>query len=424
MPLWPTHRSLADGMTTNEHSLPFLPQSDYYHICTENGQKIDCSIHSEVEKGFFYSDSNWTCYRRNYFKVNCFYTFDPFPSNAAIYLRKDKMYRIMSIAMTLSANEESPNGKFVELVQHTPKRNTKPKHHPVEMQKILPNTKDMQLSFDTRNPCLPCHFLDADNKPLVVPDISIAHTFERVQFKSATANNGKRRAQQHHYCLNVELWADIRESTTNEANWVKIGMRSSAQVVVRGRSPSHFQQDSNTLSRFSPALYGAAVVPSPSTASSLTSGALTRTPENTKLHCPRVLEHLDTFGSNQTPESSLKCRGLRPRDHMVGADASQDKQPLTNCKHSRWTEQCHPHESPKVHPLRSSFTNGNEANAQAGLWTSIRDNFSIELLEDTLDGNQTTPRRFACPYFKHKPAKYSTERACLGPGWTSVHRVK
>lgn len=33
-------------------------------------------------------------------------------------------------------------------------------------------------------------------------------------------------------------------------------------------------------------------------------------------------------------------------------------------------------------------------------------------------------RRFACPFFKKDPCKYQGRRACPGPGWTSVHRVK
>jgi hypothetical protein len=33
-------------------------------------------------------------------------------------------------------------------------------------------------------------------------------------------------------------------------------------------------------------------------------------------------------------------------------------------------------------------------------------------------------RRLACPYFKHNPQKYRNVHPCLGPGWTSIHRLK
>jgi len=32
--------------------------------------------------------------------------------------------------------------------------------------------------------------------------------------------------------------------------------------------------------------------------------------------------------------------------------------------------------------------------------------------------------RFACPFFKRDPQKYMAHRACPGPGWITVHRVK
>ncbi|GKU00868.1 unnamed protein product [Fusarium langsethiae] len=38
-------------------------------------------------------------------------------------------------------------------------------------------------------------------------------------------------------------------------------------------------------------------------------------------------------------------------------------------------------------------------------------------------GSSTAPR-FACPFYKHDPAKFATSRSCVGPGWKQVHRVK
>ncbi|KAH6657139.1 hypothetical protein BKA67DRAFT_180520 [Truncatella angustata] len=39
-------------------------------------------------------------------------------------------------------------------------------------------------------------------------------------------------------------------------------------------------------------------------------------------------------------------------------------------------------------------------------------------------GKETMKRRFACPYFKHNPAKYGGRRYCCGPGWPDIHRLK
>src|SRR5690349_8950521 len=44
-----------------------------------NGQRhrIDPSINAIIDKGFFQSDGQWTCYRRNYFSVICSYSLFP-----------------------------------------------------------------------------------------------------------------------------------------------------------------------------------------------------------------------------------------------------------------------------------------------------------------------------------------------------------
>ncbi|KAL0765739.1 hypothetical protein CaCOL14_011963 [Colletotrichum acutatum] len=39
--------------------------------------------------------------------------------------------------------------------------------------------------------------------------------------------------------------------------------------------------------------------------------------------------------------------------------------------------------------------------------------------EDTIVG-----AKLACPFFKHNPRKYKTQRPCCGPGWDQVHRIK
>lgn len=39
--------------------------------------------------------------------------------------------------------------------------------------------------------------------------------------------------------------------------------------------------------------------------------------------------------------------------------------------------------------------------------------------------NEIPPKSlFACPFFKRDPSRYQSERACVGPGWPSIHRMK
>lgn len=75
----------------------------------------------------------------------------------------------------------------------------------------------------------------------VLSSSNFQHGFERIQFKSATANNGRRGGQQQYYKLIVKPWANIQNSLDETPKWVEIAARSSQRIVVRGRSPSHYQ---------------------------------------------------------------------------------------------------------------------------------------------------------------------------------------
>ncbi|KAF4470684.1 hypothetical protein FALBO_2398 [Fusarium albosuccineum] len=33
-------------------------------------------------------------------------------------------------------------------------------------------------------------------------------------------------------------------------------------------------------------------------------------------------------------------------------------------------------------------------------------------------------KKFACPFYKHNPQEFKEFRTCMGPGWTSIHRIK
>lgn len=37
---------------------------------------------------------------------------------------------------------------------------------------------------------------------------------------------------------------------------------------------------------------------------------------------------------------------------------------------------------------------------------------------------EPSDRKLACPYFKHNPSRHRSSRACSGPGWDTIHRIK
>ena len=237
-----------------ELKYPPFDQPRNLHPVICNGRRVYPEMNSRIEKGFFYSDNKWTCYRRNYISIQCSYTFTPFIPNANLYLDKGRgrgYDQILAMGVSLSAAVDQINGKPVELIQHTPKRDKGPQYS-VQIEKLPPSppTKPDSLNFPVFNSShntsmlrLPLQLNEDELLTAGSYATNYQKTFDRIQFKSATANNGKRRAAQQYYHIIVELWADVRKTNESEATWVKIAQHVSAPMVVRGRSPSHYQSD-------------------------------------------------------------------------------------------------------------------------------------------------------------------------------------
>ncbi|KAL5601197.1 uncharacterized protein BROUX77_005446 [Berkeleyomyces rouxiae] len=206
---------------------------------------IDVDINGNIDKGFFLSpEGEWTCYRRNYFSCVCSYGLTPYYPSSTIQFTESNTsqpLRVYGFAMCISAVVAENDGHAIELVQHTPKRDKGPvmkptkvvlsprppsNHHPLG---LYGNHESRGYNEGFNNPQAPSAGLQAE------------HTFERIQFKQATANNGKRRAAQQYYHLMIELWANVGGQAGEK--YIKVGHRKSAKMIVRGRSPGHYQSE-------------------------------------------------------------------------------------------------------------------------------------------------------------------------------------
>lgn len=167
------------------------------------------------------ADNDWTCYRRNYFQVSSVFSIHGFnhyysmndPTPQQIFVQtKDGLLPVQRFLLGVSARVANGE-KEIELIQHTPKRDKGPQFRP-DPKPITPGGNLTMSSV-------------ANNQNIV--------TFERVQFKTATANNGKRRAAQQYYLCVVDLYAE-----TDRHELIKIASCRSSPLVVRGRSPGHY----------------------------------------------------------------------------------------------------------------------------------------------------------------------------------------
>lgn len=88
------------------------------------------------------------------------------------------------------------------------------------------------------------------NESAAHPSVPSSYTFERIQFQKATANNGKRRAQQQYFHVIVELYAGV-SGRGHHDQWVLIATKESDPMVVRGRSPGHYKDNNRRDSQAS-----------------------------------------------------------------------------------------------------------------------------------------------------------------------------
>ncbi|EWC47226.1 hypothetical protein DRE_03345 [Drechslerella stenobrocha 248] len=222
---------------------PLFDTETIHKILTGDGHIIRPEIHARVDKGFFLSDNDWTCYRRNYFSVGCSYSLQPHPPNN-IYLQRHMsgLEPIHAFAVKISAAVDGGGGKPVELVQHTPKRDKGPQMQP-SLIKLIPQSANSPYGGGLSSSLVK----QTSDYDYGYPHSHMPHqplnqaVYDRIQFKSATANNGKRRAAQQYYHLVVELYAEVMGAPGEpESSYVLVAKRISAPMVVRGRSPGHY----------------------------------------------------------------------------------------------------------------------------------------------------------------------------------------
>jgi hypothetical protein len=142
VPLSPSSSGGFQSPTNMENSLggqgasPPLEATEVLHqLQSSDGQFIKPEIFGKIDKGFFMADNDWTCYRRNYFSLNCSYTLHPAIPNGNLHLVQHggATAQIHGFALSIAAVVDGRDGKSIELVQHTPKRDKGPQDKPARI---------------------------------------------------------------------------------------------------------------------------------------------------------------------------------------------------------------------------------------------------------------------------------------------------
>ena len=234
---------------------PFEDTTKIHSLINSRGQFLGVDIIASIPKGFFRVDDKWTCYRRNYFNVSCGFTFKAHSLDNQVFLsRYQQAEQVQGYAVSISARTAAANNSESEtrgLVQHTPKRDkateSVPNRHavmPTPAQSLSNSHGLAQNNLYSST----AHLATCLSTPLdafghsATQSPQTSYTFERIQFQKATANNGKRRAQQQYFHVVVKLEVNVgRPGGSDE--WVVVATKESHPMVVRGRSPGHYKDN-------------------------------------------------------------------------------------------------------------------------------------------------------------------------------------
>jgi len=157
-----------------------------------------------------------TCYRRNLWQCTGQITLPRIISH--MIDDKGRQISLMDLSATITA-VESIEGKPTEIIS-IPWKSSNPQA-PEESKVAGPPPS---LSLDL-----------AAGQELDANRVSLPVSWKRLQFKHATANNGRRKGLQQHYVVQISLLGNTKAGET-----ITIAEIRSGPVIVRGRSPRNF----------------------------------------------------------------------------------------------------------------------------------------------------------------------------------------
>jgi hypothetical protein len=159
-----------------------------------------------------------TCYRRNLFQISGTVTLSR--GIKSCINEQGQQVPLYDLTATLSALE-SIEGKSTEIISVPWKTSTS---------SSLSSTEDKAGAAPPKWP------LDLSMNPELDPAVvTIPIAWKRLQFKHATANNGRRKGLQQHYVIQINL---VGTTATGES--IKLAEIQSGPIIVRGRSPRNF----------------------------------------------------------------------------------------------------------------------------------------------------------------------------------------
>lgn len=216
-----------------DHKLLSLSLPTYHFPLLDYSlRRTSLSLSAQLHGMFFLAESPWasaedatgpptelTCYRRNLFQITGSITLP----RKLRYIMTEQGERLPILAQELSISAtESVEGNAVKIISvpwKTPASNT---------------TAVVEDKTEKEPPSVPLDTIT--NQDLDSDYATFPIAWKRLQFRIATANNGRRKELQQHFVVRLKMVATLANGTK-----VPICEAQSGAIIVRGRSPRNFQ---------------------------------------------------------------------------------------------------------------------------------------------------------------------------------------
>jgi hypothetical protein len=221
----------SPSIGSNDKLLSFSPPSAPYTILNYGMQRLQCHMQAQLHGMFFLAESPWatadgvqtapqelTCYRRNLFQITGTVTLPR--SLQLIMTEQGDQIPVLGTELTISAAEslEGNSIKIISVPWKTPVTSNVPAEDKTEKE---PPTYPLDLSTGQD--------MDQDY-------VNFPISWKRLQFRIATANNGRRKELQQHFVVRLKVVATLATGAK-----IPICEIQSGPIIVRGRSPRNFQ---------------------------------------------------------------------------------------------------------------------------------------------------------------------------------------
>lgn len=221
------HNDESSPQELDNKLLGFSEATASVSVLDEAGNLADLQMSAELYGMFFVAEDVFggessgrplelTCYRRNLWQCSGQISLPRMVTG--IINEQGQQLRITELLASITA-QESIEGKATEIIS-IPWKSANPQA--TEEAKVAGPPPNITLDLSSGQE------LDANRA-------SVPVSWKRLQFKHATANNGRRKGLQQHYVVHINLLGKLESGEI-----VQIAEIQSGPVIVRGRSPRNF----------------------------------------------------------------------------------------------------------------------------------------------------------------------------------------